>query len=102
MGIAHLSIEDVGAGRFNAQPVYLCCERGVMPDGCVHEPRGLVFDIESPAHLAMAMLCKHLNKLGKNVTDQQNNAGLLLVDVDGKLIERPHGKGKRRRVRGLL
>ena len=102
MPLAHLNIQDVGAGRFNAQPVYLCCERGLMEHGCVHAPRGLVFDTDSPAHIAVAMLMKHLNTLGKNVTEQQTTEGLLLVDGEGKLMERPHRKGKKRRVRGLV
>jgi len=101
MGLANLNIQDLGAGRFNAQPVYMCCERGLMETGCVHTPRGLVFDLESPAHLAVAMLMKHLNKLGKNITKQATEESKL-VDADGKILPMHSRSKKRKRVRGLV
>ena len=103
MGYAIIVAQDIGGGRYTLKADYLCCEQGNNPSGCVHVPAGPLFDLESPAHLALGMLMKkYAPKLGRAVPQDKITVSptgvVLLTDV-------PRDKNvrkKKKRIRGLV
>ncbi len=103
MGYAIIVAQDIGVGRYTLRAEYLCCEQGNNPGACVHVPAGPLFDLESPAHLALGMLMKKFApKLGKAVPNEKteqdkiNEAWMSGVPRDKNI-----GK-KKKRIRGLV